>query len=135
MGISVLFSIGVESEFLLLWSILNCLALFIYGAYAFGALLQGAKRLAEGNLETKVSTKVLLGSFRDMGRNMNQLANAAVEAANAKTKSDRMKTELITNISHDIKTPLTSIINYTDLLGSAQTEDQKKEYLVRKLIC
>lgn len=130
MGFSVLFSVFVESEFLLLWSIINCLALIVYGAYAFGTLLKGAKQLAEGNLETKVPTKFLLGSFRDMGQNMNQLADAAVVAANAKMKSDRMKTELITNISHDIKTPLTSIINYTDLLGSAQTEEQKKEYLV-----
>lgn len=130
MGFSVLFSVFVESEFLLLWSIINCLAMIVYGAYAFGTLLKGAKQLAEGNLETKVPTKFLLGSFRDMGQNMNQLADAAVVAANAKMKSDRMKTELITNISHDIKTPLTSIINYTDLLGSAQTEEQKKEYLV-----
>lgn len=130
MGFSVLFSVFVESEILLLWSIVNCLALIVYGAYAFGTLLQGAKQLAEGNLEAKVPTKFLLGSFRDMGRNMNQLADAAVASANAKMKSDRMKTELITNISHDIKTPLTSIINYTDLLGSAQTEQQKKEYLV-----
>ena len=130
MGFSVLFSVFVESELLLFWSIVNCLALIVYGAYAFGTLLKGAKQLSEGNLNTKVSTKFLLGAFRDLGERMNTLADAAVASANAKMKSDRMKTELITNISHDIKTPLTSIINYTDLLGSAQTEEQKKEYLV-----
>ena len=127
---SILFSFVVESEFLLMWSILNCIALIVYGAYAFGTLLKGAKQLSQGNLNTKVSTKFLFGSFRELGEKMNMLADAAEASASAKMKSDRMKTELITNISHDIKTPLTSIINYTDLLGSAETPQQQQEYLV-----
>lgn len=129
MGASVLFSIAVESEFLLLWSVVNCIVIVVYGAYAFGILLRGAKKLAEGNLSEKVSTKFLLGAFRDFGEKMNTLADAAVVSAEARMKSERMKTELITNISHDIKTPLTSIINYTDLLRSAETPEQQEDYL------
>lgn len=130
MGASILFCIGIESEFLLLWTILNCVAIVVYGAYAFGTLLKGAKNLAQGNLNTKVSTKFLFGAFRELACQMNAVADAALASAEAKVKSDRMKTELITNISHDIKTPLTSIINYTDLLRSAETPQQQEEYLV-----
>lgn len=129
MGFPIVFSIAVESEFLLLWSILNCFAVIVYGAYAFGTLLQGAKNMAQGNLSAKVSTKFLFGAFRDFGHQLNAVAAAALASADAKLRSDRMKTELITNISHDIKTPLTSVINYTDLLRSAQSPQQQEEYL------
>ena len=130
MGFSILFCIWIESEFLLLWTVLNCIAIVVYGAYAFGTLLKGAKNLAQGNLNAKISTKFLFGAFRELGCQMNAVADAALASAEAKLKSDRMKTEPITNISHDIKTPLTSIINYTDLLRSAETPQQQEEYLV-----
>ena len=100
-----------------------------YSAYAFGVILQGARRMASGDLNRKISTKYLIGSFADCAGRLNALADVAVVAAQKQLKSDRMKTELITNVSHDIKTPLTSIINYVDLLRKPHTEAEGEEYL------
>ena len=60
---------------------------------------------------------------------LNDLAGVAVIAAQKQLKSERMKTELITNVSHDIKTPLTSIINYVDLLQKPHTDEEQEQYL------
>ena len=102
-----------------LWTIGACLldiALVCYGAYAFGLLYKGAKQMAKGDLNAKIPTKYLFGAFQAFAGELNSLSAAAMEAAMAQMKSERMKTELITNVSHDIKTPLTSLINYVDLL-------------------
>ena len=64
-----------------------------------------------------------------MAQALNNLADGAKIAAERQMKSERMKTELITNVSHDIKTPLTSIINYVDLLKSAETAEERAQYL------
>ncbi len=112
---------------------LCCLTLvtgvILYVGYAFGMLMKGAKRMARGDLARKIPTKYLIGSFRDCANQLNALADVAVVAAKSQLKSERMKTELITNVSHDIKTPLTSIINFVDLLQKPHTEAQEKEYL------
>ncbi|MBQ1895625.1 MAG: HAMP domain-containing histidine kinase, partial [Clostridia bacterium] len=60
---------------------------------------------------------------QSMGENVNNLTNGLNIAIDEATKSERMKTELITNVSHDLKTPLTSIITYTDLLKQCDIED------------
>lgn len=100
-----------------------------YGAYAYGTLLKGVKKMSEGDLNHKVPTKYLVGTFRDAANSMNCLADVAVVAANKHMQAERMKTELITNVSHDIKTPLTSIINFVDLLQKPHTDAQGEEYL------
>ena len=105
------------------------LAVVLYGANCFGALLEGVKHMRSGDLKAKVDDKYLIGTFREFAEELNGLADVAMVAAQKQLKSERMKTELITNVSHDIKTPLTSIINYVDLLQKAQTEEERKEYL------
>ena len=100
-----------------------------YGAYAFGLILEGARRMAEGDLDRKIDRKLLIGCFADCADRLNALADVAAVAAQKQLKSERMKTELITNVSHDIKTPLTSIINYVDLLQKPHTEAEQAEYL------
>ena len=100
-----------------------------YGAYAFSLILEGARRMSGGDLNRKISTKYLIGCFADCASRLNALADVAVVAAQKQLKSERMKTELITNVSHDIKTPLTSIINYVDLLQKPHTEEEQAEYL------
>ena len=123
---------GVVGE---LWSfvvvLFGAIPLALYGAYGFSRLRQAAGRMAEGDLDTKIDTawEYLYGNFAEFARDLNALGDTCVESALARMKSERMKTELITNVSHDIKTPLTSIINYVDLLKSAQTEEQRAEYL------
>ena len=104
-------------------------AVVCYGAYGFGALRSGAKKLSGGNLEDQIENQYLLGCFGDFAADLNALGDACVHAAREQMKSERMKTELITNVSHDIKTPLTSIINYVDLLQRTDDEAQRAEYL------
>lgn len=106
-----------------------CTAIILYGAYSFGTLLRSAKRMSAGDLDTKVDESHLSGSFKDFAGNLNDLAGVAVLSAQKQMKSERMKAELITNVSHDIKTPLTSIINYVDLLQKAHSEEEAEQYL------
>ena len=104
-------------------------ATILYAASAFAILLESAKRMSKGDLDTKVDDRLLIGGFRDFAGELNDLADVAVVAAQKQLRSERMKTELITNVSHDIKTPLTSIINYVDLLQKPHTEEQQTQYL------
>ena len=134
-GMGIMILLGVVAAFntgspgLLLIVLLGCLAVTLYGAYAFGSLRAGAKRMAEGDLYSKVNSKYLVGEYALCAEDLNALADVAVVAAKNQMKSDRMKTELITNVSHDIKTPLTSIINYVDLLEKPHTEEEGRQYL------
>ncbi len=106
-----------------------CIALVLYGSSAFGILLEAARRMRQGDLDTKVQDNLLIGSFREFAGELNGLADVAVVAAQKQLKSERMKTELITNVSHDIKTPLTSIINYVDLMKRPHSDGEHAQYL------
>ena len=106
-----------------------CICIIMYGAHCFGILLEATKRMSKGDLDIKVEDKLLLGGFQEYATGLNTLAGVAVEAAKNQMKSERMKAELVTNVSHDIKTPLTSIINYVDLLKKAENQEEANEYL------
>ena len=97
----------------------------IYGALMLRKLLNGSKALADGDLDKKVSTKGMFWDFRRAADNLNSINNGMALAVEERTKSDRMKTELITNVSHDLKTPLTSIINYSDLIMKEPKDSEK----------
>lgn len=87
-------------------------------------------KYASGDLSQRVETKDLFSDFKKMGADLNKLNDGMNTAIEEQLKSEHMKTELITNVSHDIKTPLTSIINYVDLLKSEDiTSDKASEYL------
>ena len=111
-----------------LWCVAALVAV-MYGSNCFGTLLDAAKRMRGGDLESKVEEKYLVGCFREFADELNGLADVAMVAAQNQLKSERMKTELITNVSHDIKTPLTSIINYVDLLEKPHTAEEEKTYV------
>ena len=115
--------------FLLMGTLLLCAGMVCYGGYCFGTILKAAKAMAAGDLERKIDIRYLYGSFRSCAENLNTVSQAAMVAARKQMKSERMKTELITNVSHDIKTPLTSIINYVDLLQKPHTEEENAQYL------
>ena len=87
-------------------------------------LFEGSKELAEGNLDATVDTTYLKGALREHGEHLNQISQGMSNAIEHQMKSERMKTELITNVSHDIKTPLTSIINYVDLIQKEAPDAQ-----------
>lgn len=100
-----------------------------YGGWCFGTIVSGAKKMAEGDLQHKISTAHLYGSFRDCAERLNALSETTMQAVQSQVRSERMKTELITNVSHDIKTPLTSIINFVDLLRRPHSQADDQQYL------
>ena len=104
-------------------------ALVIYCGYSYGVIQKGIQRMKAGNLGEKIKTEWLFGSFKTIAQDLNALADVVAIAAEKQLKSERMKTELITNVSHDIKTPLTSVINYVDLLQQPHTEEEGTQYL------
>ena len=129
-GLLVVLFIGLSSRGpILLLALLICLATVVYGAYCYGTLLKRTKDMSQGDLTAKVNDRYLVGSFRDHAQNLNTLADVVVDAAKKQMQSERMKAELVTNVSHDIKTPLTSIINYVDLLQKAENQTQAEEYV------
>lgn len=108
---------------------LGCVLVILYGGWCFGHILTGAKKMAEGQLEYRIPEEKLFGAFKTCAGQLNSLSSAADKAVQGRMRSERMKTELITNVSHDIKTPLTSIINFVDLLEKPHTEEEGRQYL------
>ncbi len=93
-------------------------------------LQEGSRMIAEGNLQQKIDTTKMFWEFKKNAENLNRIGDGMSSAVEERMKSERFKTELITNVSHDIKTPLTSIINYVDLLEKTDIQDETaKEYL------
>ncbi len=93
--------------------------------------LQAAiRRMAGGDLTAQVDERYLFGDFRRSGQDLGHIREGMTAAVDQQMKSERLKTELITNVSHDIKTPLTSIINYVDLIKKEQPESETlREYI------
>ena len=85
----------------------------------------GLARIAGGELDFKIDEKDLTGDNREMAEAVNHVGDGLKRAVQETVKSERLKADLITNVSHDIKTPLTSIINYVDLLKRENIEDPK----------
>lgn len=104
--------------------------LFLLAIVQMQKLKSGAERMAEGDLEHHIDTQRMFWEFRWHGENLNSISTGMSRAVDERMKSERFKTELITNVSHDIKTPLTSIINYVDLLEKEDLKNEKaEEYL------
>ena len=118
-----------DSSLLLFISFAIALAVVIYSANVYATLLEAAKRMRGGDLEIKVDEKLMIGGFKDMAQELNGLSDVVMVAAQKQMRSERMRTELITNVSHDIKTPLTSIINYVDLLQKPHSPEDGQAYL------
>ena len=133
-GLSVVlfYLISIEALSGLVFLLASVYALFgiLLGAIFTRRLEKGAKNLAQGDLETGIDMSNLFGTYRRHAEHLNHIREGMSEAVEASLRSERMKTELITNVSHDIKTPLTSIINYVDLMKKEPIESEKvREYL------
>ncbi|MBR4079278.1 MAG: HAMP domain-containing histidine kinase, partial [Christensenellaceae bacterium] len=120
------------------WGIALVLAVLLFLAFCVAAcmislqmqkLRAAGTRLAAGDLEYKTDTKRLFWDFRRHAEDLNAVSDVLGTEVEQRIKSERMKTELITNVSHDIKTPLTSIINYVDLLKKPHTDEEEQAYL------
>ncbi len=104
--------------------------LFLLLVIQMRKLMEGAARMANGEIDYRIGTEQMFGDFKKHGENLNSISNVMQNAVDESVKSERFKTELITNVSHDIKTPLTSIINYVDLLGKEELANENaEEYL------
>ena len=102
----------------------------LYIALNLRILQKGGEKLAEGDLSQSIDTRPLIGDFKRYGQRMNELRTGMERAVREQTRAERMKTELITNVSHDIKTPLTSIVNYVDLLQKVDVQPETaREYI------
>lgn len=93
-----------------------------YMGINYSKVLKGAEKIAEGEADHRIDTGKMIGSIKNHADNLNSINEAVSKAVDQQMKSERFKTELITNVSHDIKTPLTSIINYSQLLKTHADE-------------
>lgn len=118
---------SVNYRFLLAWAIFSFVVgvAVLYCAIVLKKLQEASKALADGDLSYQVDTSKMLGDFKEYGESINSISKGMAIAVEQRMKSERMKTELITNVSHDIKTPLTSIINYTDLISKESGNNEK----------
>ncbi len=124
------FGWGFGSPFLVFFDGVYAITVILLAAVYSRRLERGAERLAKGDLDCHVDTSNMIGHYRKHADHLNHIREGLGEAVEAQLRSERMKTELITNVSHDIKTPLTSIINYVDLMKKEPIESETlKEYL------
>lgn len=131
----------VLSCFIMMWGfglfflLVYSLFLFVFAKkymksirHDYANLLDVTKHIASGNLDNDIETD--LGVFNDFKDHMVDIRTGFKEAVDEEVHSQRMKTELITNVSHDLKTPLTSIITYIDLLKKEDlSEEERKKYM------
>ncbi len=102
----------------------------LYIAVSLRTLQKGGEKLARGDFSSPIDTKYLIGDFKRYGQELNDVQSGLEQAVQERMKAEHLKTELITNVSHDIKTPLTSIINYVDLLKKEDIPSpEAREYI------
>ena len=126
-GVGDVISHWARDEFVIIMLIITAIviALLFYFAVILQKIKLGGERIAKGDLQYKIDTKYMYYDFKEFAESLNNINDGLQEAINEKMKSEHFKTELITNVSHDIKTPLTSIINYVDLIKKEEIENEK----------
>ncbi|MCI8505362.1 MAG: HAMP domain-containing histidine kinase [Lachnospiraceae bacterium] len=118
-GIIVFVGVQVAAAGLILWAVISR-----------RRILEGVERISGGDLEYVISDEGMLADDKRLVEAVNNIGAGFQDAVDTAVKSERMKADLITNVSHDIKTPLTSIINYVDLMKRENIEDETlKRYL------
>lgn len=116
--------------FLLLIIIALMMIFAVYISICLQKIKMGGELMSQGNFENKIDSEKMLPDFVEFCGYLNNINSTVQNAVDEKTRSERLKTELITNVSHDIKTPLTSIINYVDLIKKENVENEKvTEYI------
>ena len=109
---------------------LAVLAFLCWWSACFWRVRKGTEVIAAGNLNHQIETARLPGDLKRHAEALNNISGGLTQAVNEQMKSERFKAELITNVSHDLKTPLTSIINYVNLLKTTeQTDPTARQYI------
>ncbi|MBQ8015407.1 MAG: HAMP domain-containing histidine kinase [Clostridia bacterium] len=122
----------VMLTFIIVWAMTRLLLIPILAMYAINLhyVKEEGQRLAKGVLGDEISDKLTIASIRAHGKNLDLIKKEINKAMEQELKSEKLKSELITNVSHDIKTPLTSIKNYVDLLSRDNlNEEERHKYL------
>lgn len=132
----ILFDVGVdivrgdqEPIFTVLLLIFNVVAVY-FTAKALSSLskiMKAAKEISSGNLDYKLNSSEMSVAFSRMAEDIENIQGGLKEAVEEAVKGERMKTDLITNVSHDLKTPLTSIVNYVDLLKNEDLNNERAD--------
>ena len=94
---------------------------------------EGVEKITEGVLSNKIDTEGLHGEDKKLAEAINNIGSGLLHAVDDSTKNERMKADLITNVSHDIKTPLTSIINYVNLIKLEHIDNERVNGYIRIL--
>ena len=125
--IAIVFCFWEPDNYIVFWVIEKLVLIPVVLHFAIGLkkLLKSGHELANGNINHKTDTKGMLWDVKRHADDLNSISYGMTIAVNERLKSERMKTELITNVSHDIKTPLTSVINYASLIGNEPCENEK----------
>lgn len=132
----------MDDAYVLIWTGLICVIFFIgiWVILQMDLVRKKAHQLAQGDLEQENSPEgdkgrwdfPILPVFRSCLRDLNRISDGMNVIVEEKMKSERFQTELITNVSHDIKTPLTSIINYLDFLSQEEKKENRNPQVVRE---
>ena len=115
-GPTVLLALAVDIA--AVWFVLS-------GAMTKNKIKKGIEEIAGGNLEHRIEADGLRGEDKELAEKVNDIGSGLNKAVDEAMRNERLKTDLITNVSHDIKTPLTSIINYVDILKRSDIADEK----------
>ncbi len=106
-----------------IWAAAGLFGVFTYTAVHFlqqaiqrTKILEGIREIGHGKLDYKFNLKDFSGDYMELAEKINGIGDGLMKAVEENVKNERLKTELVTNVSHDIKTPLTSIINYISLI-------------------
>ncbi len=121
-----------DARLVMLWLLekIGLYSVVILALMQMHRLQKGARQIAGGQLDYQIDTRHMFWEIRRHGEYLNDIGHGINSAVNERMKSEHFKTELITNVSHDIKTPLTSIINYVDLLQKEEINNPTvQEYL------
>ncbi|MGE5678161.1 MAG: sensor histidine kinase [Pseudomonadota bacterium] len=138
----ILFDIGVdlnngdqEPIFSVLLVVFNIAAVYfaVRALMSLTKVMTAVKELSTGNLDYTLGSKEISVAFSDLAGDLENIQSGMKKAVSEAVRGERMKTELITNVSHDLKTPLTSIVNYVDLLKSEELDNEKAEEYVEIL--
>lgn len=129
---------GLGLFFLLILVLVNVYLLYrlVQDERGKDAIMAALREISQGNLEYQIDADEMSYQNREMAEEVNRMRDGLKRAVETQLKSERLKTDLIANVSHDIKTPLTSIINYVDILNREHFEDERiagyVDILVRK---
>lgn len=94
---------------------------------------EALEAISEGALDTTLNVNEFHGQQKKVAEAVNHIRQGLMSSVNESLKNEKLKADLITNVSHDIKTPLTSIVNYVDLLKRENLENENAKYYIHVL--